>query len=82
MSPGDPVFFLHHAGIDRTWWTWQNMDPEKRTYEIGLTRTMFNFPPSKNGTVEDMMDLGVNGKEIRIREAMSSVNGPFCYVYV
>jgi tyrosinase len=22
-SPNDPIFFLHHANIDRIWWTWQ-----------------------------------------------------------
>jgi len=71
MSPGDPVFFLHHAGIDQTWWTWQNLDPEKRTYEIGMTKTMFDSPPSEKGNVEDMVDLGVKDKEIKIRETMS-----------
>ena len=23
MSPNDPVFFLHHANIDRIWFNWQ-----------------------------------------------------------
>lgn len=22
-SPGDPLFFLHHGGLDWLWWTWQ-----------------------------------------------------------
>jgi tyrosinase len=22
-SPNDPIFFLHHANIDRIWWNWQ-----------------------------------------------------------
>ncbi|KAK0545117.1 hypothetical protein OC846_005794 [Tilletia horrida] len=22
-SPNDPIFFLHHANIDRLWWSWQ-----------------------------------------------------------
>jgi tyrosinase len=31
-SPNDPVFFLHHANIDRLWAEWQAMHPDK-TYE-------------------------------------------------
>jgi len=23
-SPSDPIFWLHHANIDRIWWEWQN----------------------------------------------------------
>ncbi len=22
VSPADPVFWLHHANLDRLWWTW------------------------------------------------------------
>ncbi|KAF2432267.1 Di-copper centre-containing protein [Tothia fuscella] len=84
MSPGDPVFWLHHAGIDRYWWMWQNyLAPKKRTMEIGLTMTMFDDPPSRNGTLEDVMDFGViGGRNVRVGDVMSSLKGEFCYVYV
>lgn len=85
MSPGDPVFWLHHAGVDRYWWTWQNyLAPERRTMELGLTMTMFDDPPDRNGTLDDELDFGVvgPGRRLRIRETMSSLKGPFCYVYV
>lgn len=26
-SPFDPIFFIHHAGVDKLWWDWQNADP-------------------------------------------------------
>lgn len=26
-SPNDPVFWLHHANVDRLWWLWQNEWP-------------------------------------------------------
>jgi tyrosinase len=41
-SPGDPVFFLHHAAFDRLWSIWQAQDPKTRTYQVGGTRTPFN----------------------------------------
>ena len=41
-SPGDPVFYLHHAQLDRVWAFWQAENPSKRTFEIGGTQTPFN----------------------------------------
>ncbi|KAL2108613.1 hypothetical protein VUR80DRAFT_3574 [Thermomyces stellatus] len=34
-SPGDPIFYLHHAWVDKLWSDWQEADPKKRTYDIG-----------------------------------------------
>lgn len=81
-SPGDPMFFLHHAMIDRTWWTWQNMDLQQRLYAIGATITLNNSPPSRNATLDDTIDLGFVGvPNLTIREASNTLGGPFCYVY-
>jgi tyrosinase len=81
-SSGDPMFFLHHASVDRTWWTWQNLKPETRTNEIGMTTSVFGFFAGKKGTLDDRVDLGVLGKELRISATMSALKGPFCYIYV
>ncbi|OCK98505.1 Di-copper centre-containing protein [Cenococcum geophilum 1.58] len=81
-SPGDPTFFLHHAQVDRTWWMWQNQDPVHRTYAVAGTITFSNTPPSRNATLDDLIDLGVNGDAIKLRDTMSTLAGPFCYVYV
>lgn len=34
-APGDPIFFLHHAYLDRVWWQWQQKDLQVRLSEIG-----------------------------------------------
>ncbi|KAM7183930.1 hypothetical protein V8F20_012429 [Naviculisporaceae sp. PSN 640] len=34
-SPGDPVFYMHHAWLDRLWAKWQAQNPEVRLKEIG-----------------------------------------------
>ncbi|KAH9907265.1 Di-copper centre-containing protein [Xylariomycetidae sp. FL2044] len=84
ISPADPMFFLHHAQIDRTWWIWQNQDPAERTSAIAGTITMDNDPPSRDGTLEDMLAVGLNGDQLQMALAMSTVGttgGPFCYVY-
>jgi len=28
-SPADPIFYLHHAMVDRLWWEWQKGHPGK-----------------------------------------------------
>jgi len=81
-SPGDPAFFLHHAQIDRTWWMWQNQDIANRQNAISGTLTLNNSPPSRNGTLNDLVNLGVNAADIPIADLMSTVAGPFCYIYV
>ncbi|KAK5712140.1 hypothetical protein LTR17_018095 [Elasticomyces elasticus] len=80
-SPGDPWFFLHHGQIDRVWWIWQNQDLKNRQNAIAGTITILNQPPSRNGTVQDVIDLGFLAPDITIGDAMSTLDGPFCYIY-
>lgn len=83
VSPGDPAFYLHHAQIDRTWWIWQNQDPARRTSAIGGA-IVFLDPTARNGTLDDIIDLGVNARPIAIGKTMSTVGltgGPLCYIY-
>jgi tyrosinase len=81
-SPGDPVFWLHHAQIDRIWWIWQNQDIKKRINAIAGTITINNMPPSRDGTLQDVIDLGVVGQPKKIADVTSTTEGPFCYIYV
>ena len=41
-SPNDPLFFLHHANLDRIWAIYQSRDPENRMYAQAGTRTFMN----------------------------------------
>lgn len=81
-SPGDPAFWLHHAQIDRVWWIWQNQNLPERQNAISGTITLSNVPPSRNGTLDDLLDLGVLGDVRTIGEVMDTTGGPFCYIYV
>ena len=54
LSPGDPIFFLHHAWLDRLWWLWQSAAPDTRLTEIGGV----NIPAS---TLPPILS-GANGK--------------------
>jgi len=82
-SPGDPAFFLHHAMIDRTYWTWQNQDVEGRKYALAGTVTVNNRPPSRDAVLGDRIDLGAVGVPVvTIGGAVDTLGGPFCYTYV
>lgn len=35
LSPGDPVFFLHHTNLDRLWWKWQSANLTARLTDMG-----------------------------------------------
>ncbi|KAI4949001.1 hypothetical protein J4E91_005463 [Alternaria rosae] len=81
-SPADPAFYFHHGMIDRVWWTWQNLDLESRQNSIAGTMTFLNNPPSRNATLDDVLSVGYVGQpNITIKDAMSTIAGPFCYVY-
>lgn len=81
-SPNDPVFFMHHAMLDRVWWIWQALHPELAKTVAG-TLTIFNNPPSRNATVEDGVGFEYLGvEEKRIGEVLDTLGeGVGCYVY-
>ncbi|KAB5578897.1 hypothetical protein GE09DRAFT_563609 [Coniochaeta sp. 2T2.1] len=81
VSPGDPVFYLHHGQIDRAYWLWQTLH-QSASKTIAGTRTLLNQPPSPDGTLDDYIDLGYAASPPRkIRDLLSTVDGPLCYVY-
>lgn len=82
-SPADPAFFMHHSMIDLVWWVWQTLDLKSREDAIAGTITFMNLTPSRNTTLDDMLDLGYAGSpQIPIRNAMSTTGGSFCYIYL
>ncbi|KAK9421276.1 putative Heterokaryon incompatibility domain-containing protein [Seiridium unicorne] len=82
-SPTDPMFWLHHGMIERTW---QNQQPLERVLQITGTQTINNSPASPNVAVEDIIDLffvtpkGGPTSVIKIR--VSTVAGLYCYIYL
>ncbi|KAL5411653.1 hypothetical protein PMIN06_003663 [Paraphaeosphaeria minitans] len=82
VSPGDPAFWLHHSMIDRVWYIWQTQDFSKRQQVISGGTSMMGG--GKAATLNDGVDLevlNVDGKKYAIKDLVSTVTGPFCYVY-
>ncbi|KAK3899123.1 hypothetical protein C8A05DRAFT_37278 [Staphylotrichum tortipilum] len=79
-SPNDPAFWLHHGMIDRTWTIWQSQDLAARTNVIAGGTSMMGG--GRQQSLDDPVDLGVVADKVyKIRDLVSVVDGPFCYVY-
>lgn len=81
-SPNDPLFFLHHANIDRIWAQWQDADPENRMYAYGGW-TFHNYTTESgegNATLDDTLKFGFITDEVPVRHAMD-YRSSYCYVY-
>jgi tyrosinase len=68
--------------IDRTWSIWQSQDFAKRQQVIAGGTSMMGGGRAQS--LEDNVDmevLNVDGKVYKIKELVSTVDGPFCYVY-
>ena len=82
-SPADPAFFPHHGMIDRVWWTWQNLDLETRERALAGRAGTIGDENAKNATLQDDLVMGpyVGFPNITIGDAISTIGGPFCYIY-
>lgn len=61
VSPGDPIFWLHHANIDRIWALWQAQD-SARQYAVGnpiapRPNPMLVWPDAPSGNVTPAFPL-------------------------
>lgn len=61
VSPADPVFWLHHANLDRLWWTWYN-SPAGNHQNPGLTGSEAVMDPWTY-TEPDTRDIAALGYE-------------------
>ncbi|KAI8912405.1 hypothetical protein EDD86DRAFT_110649 [Gorgonomyces haynaldii] len=65
-STNDPLFFLHHANVDRIWWQWQSSCPTNRLrYDGGIASPNTRLVPWN----------------IPVSQVMETTSGPFCYNY-
>lgn len=81
-SPNDPAFFLHHAMFDRLYWIHQVLHP-REARKVAGTMTLQNKPPSRDATVDDILEMGAVGDTHPIRDMLDTLGGtPLCYMYL
>jgi len=59
-SPNDPVFWMHHANLDRLWAVWQSLHPEVMHYEGSNDAMPPWFSATTPLSVVDHRTLGYN----------------------
>ncbi|XEV04882.1 hypothetical protein FSHL1_010169 [Fusarium sambucinum] len=83
-APNDPVFYLHHAQVDRLWWLWQQQDAENRanTYQ-GPERNVRVYGNESliGSSLEDVISLGNVSKPVRVHDVMKTESQVLCYRY-
>ena len=76
----DPIFYLHHAGLDWLWWQWQNVDLKNRLYQMGGRE---NYqPPYGEVTLDYQLPFpGLATPWVTLRDTMDIRLEPYCYTY-
>lgn len=64
ISPNDPIFWMHHAQIDRIWSEWQKRNPGEKPYLEGLERKLDPWGDTFDiDTIDDISNLGNDSYE-------------------
>ena len=76
----DPVFFLHHAQLDRLWWLWQHQAPDRINQYGGAS---YRDAPASEGSADvgNTLSMGGLAPDIQVAEIMDIRRGPLCYTY-
>lgn len=84
-SPADPIFYLHHANLDRVWWSWQMRDPEARLKDISGPIVMMDYNNEQAGNVTldfpMTMWMGADKEDITVQDTMDIKGDYLCYDY-
>jgi len=79
-SPGEPLFYLHHANLDRIYWRWQQQDLDTRLREVGGPIVAEDYL-GKNVTLDFEVNIGKLAPSRKLEDLMHIQEGPFCYTY-
>ena len=74
-SPSDPLFWMHHAMVDRHYRIWQNKDAGRLNYVNG------NGADGRPLTLDTSIVLNGLKPNLQIRDIMNTMGGFLCYKY-
>ncbi|ETS85044.1 hypothetical protein PFICI_03069 [Pestalotiopsis fici W106-1] len=78
ISPGDPVFFMHHGFVDHSYVLWQNADLTNRLNQVnGCTDSAC----SSQLTADYVLSSQGLRPEVKVSDVLDTQGGYLCYVY-
>lgn len=81
----DPIFWVHHAQIDRLWWRYQQRAPKNESmldYQGPLSLDEHGWPSKTwDASLDDVFNMYGMGENITVRELMSTETEYLCYRY-
>ncbi|KAF5311053.1 hypothetical protein D9619_008149 [Psilocybe cf. subviscida] len=79
----DPIFYLHHANLDRVWWSWQKKNLAKRLTDISgpIFLMDYNNVQGGNVTLAFPLSVGVNAPNVTVADVMDVRHSVLCYDY-
>ncbi|KAJ7318949.1 tyrosinase, partial [Mycena albidolilacea] len=75
----NPIFYLHHAFLDKLWWQWVGLNFSARIEAMSGRSTA--GPPYVDVTLEFELDMMTITPTVTIREVMDIRNDLLCYMY-
>ncbi|KAJ7845471.1 tyrosinase [Mycena leptocephala] len=75
----NPLFYLHHAFLDKLWWQWVGMKFSSRLEDMSGRSTV--DPPYVNVTLDFELNMMMLAPTVTIREVMDIRNDLLCYTY-
>jgi tyrosinase len=84
-STNDPLFFMHHSGLDHLWATWQEQDRKNRLWDVNGKVSIFGGIQQKGLTLDTPIWMGLAAPDRPVKDVMDIVNenekGFLCYKY-
>lgn len=86
-SPADPIFYLHHANLDRLWWSWQKLNLSTRLTDISGPINLMDYGNAQGGnvTLDFPLSVGVSAANVTVGDVMNikgcGTAGVLCYEY-
>ncbi|KAJ5174026.1 uncharacterized protein N7500_001957 [Penicillium coprophilum] len=80
LSPGDPLFYLHHGNVDRIFWEWQQKDLPARYRQVGGPVKSMDYT-GVNVTLDFEINIGKLAPNATLESLLNTESGTLCYSY-